>query len=96
MGAYIVDSLTKEVNTKSVAKISEFVWPFIVGAFAARCADKEIQMILPRLNFDKFAEEVILQKSESSTNSRMLGRNEVHLTGNPRWIKHPAFHFLMR
>lgn len=67
MGSYIGDSLTKEVNTKSVAEISEFIWPFVVGAFAARCADKKIQMILPRLNFDKFAEEVLLLKSESSS-----------------------------
>lgn len=66
LGSYIGDSLTKEVNTKSVAKISEFIWPFVVGAFAARCADKEIQMILPHLDFDKFAEEVLLLKSESS------------------------------
>lgn len=64
--SYIGDSLTKEANTKSIAEISEFIWPFVVGAFAARCADKEIQMILPRLNFDRFAEEVIIQKSESS------------------------------
>lgn len=64
LATYIDDSLTKEQNTKSVEVISSFIWPFVVGAFAARCADQKIDMILPRINYEKFAEEVMLIKSE--------------------------------
>ena len=63
---YIGDSLTKEVNNKSVAEISAFIWPYVVGALAARCADANIDMVLPPINYDKFAEEVMLIKAEPS------------------------------
>lgn len=63
---YLNNSLSREHNVSSIAEITEFIWPFVVGAFAARCADNGIQMILPRVNFYKFAEEVMLIKSDSS------------------------------
>ena len=52
-----------EHNVDSIAEIPDFIWPFVAGVFVARCEDNGIHMILPRVDFYKFAEEVILLKS---------------------------------
>lgn len=66
LGKLIGDSLTKEANNRSIAEISAFIWPFVVGALAARCAYVNIEMVLPPINYKKFAEEVRLIKSDPS------------------------------
>ena len=61
---YIDDSLTREHIMRNIADLSAIIWPFVVGSFSARCADYSIPMILPKIDFYKFAEEVMLIKSE--------------------------------
>lgn len=62
---YVDDRLTSEINKKNIAEIVKFIWPYVVGAFAARCADNSIQMILPNIDFVKFADEVMLVSADN-------------------------------
>lgn len=60
---YIEDKLPTETNKKNISEIIRFIWPYVVGALAARCSDHSIQLILPDIDFTKFAEEVMMVKN---------------------------------
>ena len=61
---FISDNNTREKNLKHVTEIIEFIWPFTVGAFAARCGDHSFQMMLPPIDASRFASEVILSNQD--------------------------------
>lgn len=70
LAGYISESLPEETVRTSITDILSFVWPYVVGAMAARCAEKSIELILPSIDYAGLAKEVILSVKQGGSHGR--------------------------
>lgn len=58
---YIGNKVSEEKKRKSIEDILKKIWPYAGGAFAARCSDKGISLLLPEPDLHQLSADTLLQ-----------------------------------